>query len=105
MAKPSWAIRQAEAAAKAVVDKYVAVALQQAEDAAIITLGKKYGFGEKRGAAFRNAFREVIRGMASGCLRDGKDDAEITYTKASIDRDLQYILGNNFEPWEKRYPF
>lgn len=78
--------------------------IQHSEDMAVIALNKAFGFGPKRLTQFINAYREVFLEWAVGALEDGKTDRDIEYTKGALDRELQRILGENFRPWEERYP-
>lgn len=78
--------------------------IQQCEDMALITLNEDFGFGETRAREFLLKFRETFKAYAELCLDDAGGDADLTYTKASIDRKLERIMGDGFLPWEKRYP-
>ena len=79
------------------------VTMQQAADAAIIALNECFHFGPERSQRFFDEFQRIFREIGSLCLEDAKSDAEIAYTKETVDRRLREVLGENFVPWEERY--
>lgn len=104
MAKPSAFLLKIEAKHRQDMRLQRAFTLQQCEDMAIITLGQDFGFGPKRAQEFRAKFRETFHAYAELCVGDATGDKEITYTKGVIDRELERVLGDGFEPWDGRFP-
>lgn len=78
--------------------------IQQCEDMLLIAANRAFGFGPKRLRKLRQAYNEVFLEWAVGALEDGKTDRDIEYTKGALDRQLQAITGDDFRPWEERYP-
>lgn len=77
--------------------------IQQCMDMAMIALNDKFGFGAERLDQFETAFYDVFREYATNTIEDAKTDKDIEYTKGSLDRKLQQIMGEHFVPWEERY--
>lgn len=78
--------------------------IQQCEDMVLIAANRAFGFGPKRLRKLRQAYNEVFLEWAVGALEDGKTDRDIEYTKGALDRQLKAITGEDFRPWEERYP-
>ncbi len=77
---------------------------QFAQDAAIITLHKQFGFGPERQVKFNLHFVETINELGELLLSDEKDDPSLVYTKTKVDRLIFDALGPKyFAPWEIRY--
>lgn len=77
--------------------------VQQSKDIMLIAANRVFGFGPDRAKKLADAFDEVYREYATLCVTDAKDDKEIWYTKEKMDRALQEICGEHFEPWDERY--
>ncbi len=78
--------------------------LQQCEDIWLIMLHDDFGFGPIRCQRAKEKFREIFLDFCKLCVEDGSSDKEVVFTKASVDRKLQAALGDNFQPWDLRYP-
>ena len=76
--------------------------MQQCLDIAQITLHEEFGFGPSYQKRFAQAFKNLIVDSAELCKADGKDDQEIVYTKAMIDRKLSAACGE-IKPFDERY--
>ncbi len=76
------------------------ISRQLMADAAVIAAAKVFGAGEKRGPELREDLRRKFTEVAQPCREDTKD---MEYTKAVVDRTLEQILGDHFEPWDARY--
>jgi hypothetical protein len=71
-------------------------------DMVTLALGRM-GWGEKRLREFDAKLTEVSQEFAELILDDVKDDKEIAYTKAVLDRELQRYTGTMFVPYDERY--
>ena len=79
------------------------MALQIAQDAAMIAANEVLQMGPGRAPDFANKMREVVNEIADVMLADQKDDEKFAYTRGVVDRRLKKICGENFVPWEERY--
>ena len=104
MAKPSAFVVKMQAEAKREIRKQRLFTLQQCEDIMLIMLGREFQFGPIRGKKAREAYREVFREYCAEAIADDRDDPQLNYTKGCMDRELEKILGDEFVPWEARYP-
>lgn len=104
MAKPSAFLQKIEAQHKRNMNLQRAFTIQQCEDMALITLGQDFGFGPKRAMDFLHKFRQTLKAYAELCVDDATGDDELIYTKAVIDRELQKVMGEDFVPWDVRFP-
>ena len=77
--------------------------LQQSLDIALLTLHNDFGFGSDRNAKFEEAFRKTFVEFAQMCVDDGRDDADIVYTKEKMDRMLRAACGDDILPFDERY--
>lgn len=77
--------------------------IQQCMDIAQIALHNEFGFGPVYQERFLKKFKEAFVEYAELCLDDGKDDAEIVYTKECVDRELRAACGDNILPFDERY--
>lgn len=78
-------------------------ALQQAQDIAVIAIHTAFGFGAERAKKFCAAYSAVFEEYAKMAITDGKDDADIEYTRGKVDELLKETLGDAFVPWDERY--
>lgn len=69
-------------------------------DLSAIVLNKEFGFGAERIARFNAAMSEMYGDYADTWNKDAKD---VVYAKATMDRALQQIWGDRFQPWDERY--
>ncbi len=67
-----------------------------------IALGR-LGYGAKRQKEFHDMFSAVYMEFADIFNTDVKDDPEIVYAKARMDRELAEYCGEYFVVWEGRY--
>ena len=58
--------------------------------------------GEKL-SEFHEAFMRYSEKIANMTLEDAKGDKTLEYTRDSVDKSLQAILGADFVPWDERY--
>ena len=77
--------------------------MQQCMDIAMIALHQEFGFGPVYQDRFEKAFRQAFVDYAELCVEDSKDDDDIDYTKAVMDRALRAARGENILPFEQRY--
>ena len=77
--------------------------LQQSLDIALLTLHNEFGFGPDRNGKFEEAFRKTFVEFAQMCVDDGRDDADIVYTKEKMDRMLRAACGDDILPFDERY--
>ena len=77
--------------------------LQQSLDIALLTLHNDFGFDPDRNAKFEEAFRKTFVEFAQMCVDDGRDDADIVYTKEKMDRMLRAACGDDILPFDERY--
>lgn len=63
----------------------------------------RMGWGEKRLSEFDKVLSEVSKDYAELILDDVKDDKEIAYSKAVLDRELAQYTGSLFVPYDERY--
>ena len=102
----AWLARQqAIADAKAKIRQETArrFALQQAQDIAVITLNRVFGFGAERAREFVINYNGYFEAYADMAIADSKDDDSIEYTRAKMDGVLKEILGDYFVEWDERY--
>lgn len=71
-------------------------------DMVTLALGR-LGWGEKRLREFDEKLTEVSKDYADLILDDVRDDKDIVYTKAILDRELQQYVGSLFVPYDERY--
>lgn len=68
-------------------------------DAASIAANDVFNMGPSRAMAFRDAYEKAYNEILDMIV---DDDAVYAFTV--LDRRLEQIAGENFVPWEKRYP-
>ncbi len=71
-------------------------------DIVTVALGRM-GWGEKRFAQFNDMLTTVSDEYASLILDDAKDDKDLVYSKACLDRELERYVGARFVPYDERY--
>lgn len=80
------------------------IALQMAQDAAMIAAAEVFGMGPKRAAEFHEAYARTVNEISRVLVEDAKDDEMIEYTKETVDKRLRQIAGEkNFADWDHRY--
>ena len=63
----------------------------------------RMGWGEKRFEKFDQVLTEVSADYAKLILEDSKDDSDLEYSKACLDRELSQYTGKRFVPYDERY--
>lgn len=71
-------------------------------DMVTVTLGR-LGWGEKRFRRFDEMMSQVTKDYADLITKDVKEDKDMVYAKATLDRELQQYVGGLFVPYEERY--
>jgi hypothetical protein len=71
-------------------------------DMVICALGR-LGWGEQRLRKFDAMLTEVSKDYADLITADIKEDPDMVYAKATLDRELQQYVGGLFLPYEERY--
>lgn len=71
-------------------------------DMVTVALGR-LGWGEQRLRRFDEMLTQVSKDYAETVIADAKDDKEIVYFKATLDRELAQYVGSMFVPYEERY--
>lgn len=74
--------------------------LQMASDAAILAANQVFGAGPKRAKQFHETMQQIFFEIVKMTTEDTTD---IEYTKQRLDEALHRVLGENFQPWDKRY--
>lgn len=83
---------------------YSRTRMQMAEDAAFIAANEVLGLGAGRAKAFGEAFVRYVNELAELFVTDGTDDNELVYAKATLDKRIREIVGDdNFVPFDERY--
>lgn len=77
--------------------------LRQALDMSLIALNEEFNFGPDRSQRFEKTFWDIFVDYAKMCVEDGKDDAEIVYTKEKLDRRLRIAAGDDYPDFDVRY--
>ena len=103
MAKVNAFLARQQARTEALCRQQRLFTIQQCADMMLIAANAAFGFGEDRLAKLQRTYEEVFREYANMAISDGRDDPEIEYTRAKVDRKLEQILGGSFRPWEERY--
>lgn len=71
-------------------------------DYVTVALGRM-GFRESKFAEFERVFSEVYQEYMESFADDLKDDKEMVYSRAVLDRELKQYTGKLFTPAEERY--
>lgn len=103
MAKQSEFLKRLEAKYKVREGHKIMFAMQYAEDAAMMACAEVFGMGEDRAKLFHDAFCKHVSEISRLIQSDSKDDRDIEYSRADVDRTLKQICGKHFQPWEERY--
>lgn len=83
---------------------YTNCRMQMAFDAAVLAANEVFNMGAARAAAFGEAFIRYSDEIAGLFTEDGKSDDTLEYSKATLDRRIKKIVGNeNFVPFNERY--
>lgn len=80
------------------------MALQQSHDAALMAIDDVFDVNAYSAEKFHLAHIDYVNKISSMTVEDDKDDPEMEWTKATVDRRLLQIVGaENFAPWDERY--
>ena len=91
------------AEAHANYQKMLRMGMQQSHDAALMAIDDVFDVNEYSAEKFHIAHTRYVNKIASMVVDDDKDDPEIVWTKATVDRRLLQIVGEkNFVPWDER---
>lgn len=100
----NWLARQ-QALKNAEMERVRQFAFQWCADAAILAANEVFQRKGEKIVEFFNAFVRYSTEIAEMTMADAKYDKSIDYTKGKVDERLKDILGESFDPWEKRYRF
>ena len=77
--------------------------LQQSHDAAMFAIDDVFDVNEYSAEKFHVAHIQYVNQISRMAVDDDKDDPEMVWTKATVDRRLLQIVGKkNFVPWDER---
>lgn len=76
---------------------------QMCADAAAIAANEVFHRNGKIVQEFIVKMMETLDEIAHITVSDAKDDPNFEYAKATLDRRLQSILKDAFQPWDERY--
>lgn len=80
------------------------IALQQSSDAALMAADDVFDVNEYSAKRFHAAHVQYVNKIAHMTVIEDADDPEMVWTKATVDRRLKQIVGDeNFTQWEERY--
>lgn len=71
-------------------------------DMVTVALGR-LGWGEQRLRKFDEVLTQASKDYAEIINADIKEDPDMVYAKATLDRELQQYVGGLFIPYEERY--
>ena len=104
MAKKSAFLTAVDKEVKRRMMQYEVIRMQMAEDAAFMAANDVFHLGASRAEAFGNAFVKYVNEISDLIFTDSKDDKDIEYAKAVIDRRILQIVGEElFVPYDERY--
>jgi len=73
-------------------------------DAACMAANDIFQMGPSRAKAFMDKMTEYVNEIGKMTLEDAKADVTLEYTKATLDKRIKDIVGEeNFQPWDVRY--
>lgn len=77
--------------------------MQQSHDAAIMAIDDVFDVNEYSAEKFHLSHIDYVNKMSHMAVVEDKDDPDMEWTKATIDRRLLQIVGEkNFVPWDER---
>lgn len=81
----------------------IRMGMQQSHDAALMAIDDVFDVNEYSAEKFHIAHIGYVNQISRMVIDDDKDDPEIVWTKATVDRRLLQIVGEkNFVPWDER---
>lgn len=99
-------IGRAAEAYKRNYDLKLSIGLQMCADAAAITASEVCGMPQEQAAEFLNRFCDCVNAIGELFSTDGKDDADLVYSTATLDKAVRQAVGDeNFTDYEHRYGF
>jgi hypothetical protein len=91
------------AQAKADFSRQVDMAMQISADGAMMAIDDVFDVNEYSAEKFHLAHIDYVNDICKLTVEDAKDDPDIVYAKADVDRRLLQIVGkDNFVPWDER---
>jgi hypothetical protein len=72
-------------------------------DVAAIVANELLSLGAGRYPEFEVLYIKTMNEMAALLAVDGEDDADLEWSRETIDRRLRPIMGKKFRPWDERY--
>lgn len=108
MPKPNAVLTRLEANLRARYDAAfnarINMVMQLGQDAAMIAANQVLHMGKGRAEQFCRAYMKAANEMARILREDQRDDEDFEYAKATIDRRIRSIIGDDiFVPWDVRY--
>lgn len=80
------------------------IALQQSSDAALMAADDVFDVNPYSAEKFHKAHMANMDKISRMAVIEDKDDPDMEWTKATVDRRLLQIVGEkNFVPWDDRY--
>ena len=80
------------------------MALQQSHDSALMAIDDVFDVNEYSANKFHIAHIDYVNEIAHMTVVEDKDDPQMEWTKATVDKRLLQIVGkDHFRPWEERY--
>jgi hypothetical protein len=80
------------------------IALQQSSDAALMAVDDVFDVNAYSAEKFHKAHMAYMDEISHMAVVEDKDDPDMEWTKATVDRRLLQIVGEqNFVPWDERY--
>lgn len=77
--------------------------MQLADDASLMAADDTFDVNEYSAAKFHERYVYYVNKMSHMAVVEDKDDPDMEWTKATIDRRLLQIVGkDNFVPWDER---
>ena len=84
--------------------KKLDMALQLSADAALMAADDVFDVNAYNAEKFHASHVEYVDKISHMTVVEDKDDDEMVWTKATVDKRLLQIVGEkNFTPWEERY--
>ena len=100
-AEEEFARQLAEAHAN--FQRMLKMGLQQGDDAALMAIDDVFDVNEYSAEQFHERHIYYVNKMAHMAVVEDKDDPDMEWTKATVDRRLLQIVGEkNFVPWDER---
>lgn len=86
------------------MERYETIRMQIAEDASFMAANDVLGLGPGRAEAYGTAFVKYVNEISKLIMEDAKADKDIEYAKATIDRRIKSIVGEDlFVEFDERY--